>query len=370
MLKPVKLVHVLPHLKIGGVENAALYLLSNLPEQIEYHLVCLEQAEQGLVDSLPKELLGQRLHIINGKRFSPITYFKAYKLMVKLQPEWAMFSLWRSQPLLWVISLFTGISTAFIFHNNRFKHWLDKLSSQLSLRLSDKVCTDSEASQAFIMPLTQKNVSIIHHFIPQAKVPAEKHPKSMVFIGRVAANKGLNTALQLLSLMRKLDNGWRLDIYGPDEGAKAELIALGEQLSLGEHVQFHPALLPNQVPFTLANFSYLVLPSKNEGMAMIVLEAMQQGLIPLVRPVGQIPFYTKNLKSALWLPDEIDTSFALQLQKLDNSPLLKQDMQNNMQQELSEMPSIISDVLSEFSLSISQRSHAQRVAVKPEKGVG
>lgn len=335
--------HVLPQIKIGGVESAALYMLNNLPDSIEYHLLCLEQVDHRLIEHLPEAVLSKRLHVINGKRFSPLTYIKAFKRVKSIDPAWLICSLWRSQPLLWLVALFTNISTAFIFHNNKFKHWLDRLSSTLSLKLCDKVCGDSKASQTFLGKEISRPVSIINHYIPNAKIDAIKQPKSMVFVGRIARNKGVEQAIHLLSLMLQFDKAWSLDIYGPDEGVKAELIALGEGLNLGETLKFHDSLLPQQVSETLAKYSYLILPSKNEGMAMIVLEAMQQGLIPLVRPVGQIPSYTKDQHSALWLPDEIDVNFAQQLEKLDNDVVQKQQARSNIKQELNNMSSISCD---------------------------
>ncbi|MPW28751.1 glycosyltransferase [Agarivorans sp. B2Z047] len=340
-MKPVKVMHVLPQIKIGGVESAALYLLNNLPSTIEYHLLCLEQVDQSLVDHLPEEVLSKRLHVIDGKRFSPITYIKAFKRVKSVEPTWLICSLWRSQPLLWLVAFFTSVSTAFIFHNNKFKHWADRFSSKLSLKLCDKICADSNASQEFLSKETQRTANIINHYIAHDKVNAIKQPQSMVFIGRIASNKGLDDAIKLLSFMLQLDDSWSLDIYGPDEGVKAELVALGESLGLGSELKYHNSLLPQQVPETLAKFSYLILPSKNEGMAMIVLEAMQQGLIPLVRPVGQIPSYTKDQHSALWLPDEIDISFAQRLQKLDNDLVQKQQVCSNIEQELNSMPTIL-----------------------------
>lgn len=335
--------HVLPQIKIGGVESAALYLLNNLPSSIEYHLLCLEQVDQSLVDHLPEEVLSKRLHVIDGKRFSPMTYIKAFKRVKSVEPAWLICSLWRSQPLLWLVALFTSISTAFMFHNNKFKHWADRFCSKLSLKLCDKICADSSASHEFLRKSTQQPVSIINHYIAQDKVNAIKQPKSMVFIGRIASNKGLDEAIKLLSFMLQLDDSWSLDIYGPDEGVKAELVALGESLNLVNGLKFHDSLLPQQVPETLAKYSYLILPSKNEGMAMIVLEAMQQGLIPLVRPVGQIPSYTKDQHSALWLPDEIDTSFAYRLESLDNNPAQKKSVQSHINKELNCMSSSILD---------------------------
>jgi glycosyltransferase involved in cell wall biosynthesis len=49
--------------------------------------------------------------------------------------------------------------------------------------------------------------------------------------------------------------------------------------------------------------SFYLQTSMYEGMALSVVEAMQAGLVPIVKPVGEISSYTRDGESAIWLGD-------------------------------------------------------------------
>lgn len=106
--------------------------------------------------------------------------------------------------------------------------------------------------------------------------------KRILFIGRLSHFE--KAVLHLPAIMEQLlllHPDARLTIYGdgPDAAALKEAIA---RLNLHQQVQLQGYLPYDQVNETLWAHDFLILPSFFEGQGLIYLEAMAQGLIPVV----------------------------------------------------------------------------------------
>lgn len=106
------------------------------------------------------------------------------------------------------------------------------------------------------------------------------------FIGRLDRQKGID--LLLLALKKLFDNGvpFKALIVG-DGPIKQELMGLAEQLLLSGVITFAG---PQQdtVPF-YRQTNILVLPSRDEGLPLVLLEGMASGLAIIAACVGGIP---------------------------------------------------------------------------------
>jgi len=121
--------------------------------------------------------------------------------------------------------------------------------------------------------------------------PAPDEPVHVVFLGRIGERKG---TFRLLEAWAKLMV--ELDAIDPGRGAVDLTIAgdgdveqarrrIGE-LGVGDSVRLHDWLPQSRVHALLDGAHVLVLPSRNEGQPMAVLEAMSRGLCVIASDAG------------------------------------------------------------------------------------
>ncbi|HJX32192.1 MAG TPA: glycosyltransferase [Thermodesulfobacteriota bacterium] len=109
--------------------------------------------------------------------------------------------------------------------------------------------------------------------------PQIKDKKIILFLGRVAEEKGLETLSQAFSIMTRKRSDVCLLIVGPDKwGYKATLEKLLKREGIMDKVIFTGMLTGDQKRSALGCANVFVLPSHSEGFGVAVLEAMLSGL--------------------------------------------------------------------------------------------
>lgn len=124
--------------------------------------------------------------------------------------------------------------------------------------------------------------------------PAPGEPVRVVFLGRVGEHKG---AFNLLDAWAKLT---REPDFGSASSPSATLHMAGDgdvdrarrqihDLGANDTVELHDWLSESEVADLLDRSHVLVLPSRNEGQPMAVLEAMARGMCVIATDVGGLP---------------------------------------------------------------------------------
>jgi glycosyltransferase involved in cell wall biosynthesis len=142
------------------------------------------------------------------------------------------------------------------------------------------------ASRSDAAPAQPRIVSIPNG-VPVPPVPWQRRPDWRVapraaFVGRLAPEKGLDTLIDAWPAVRAAHPGARLILIGegPERPAlEARARALGLTLGPGQAVELPGAAA--DVTAALRDADLFVLPSREEGMSIALLEAMALG-IPLV----------------------------------------------------------------------------------------
>ncbi len=181
-------------------------------------------------------------------------------------------------------------------------------AARLFLLLSRKVITVTEAT----IPDIEKEVSAskistipngvdIDRFKAKTKI-SKTESNDIVYIGRFDPYKGIDTLIQSFAQVKKKVKNARLLIVGHDEGVRNDLQALADKLSA--EVKFSEAG-QNEMPDIYRNATVVVLPSKYEGLSLVLLEAISSERPMLSTPVGAAPelfnkVYGKNSKKLLF----------------------------------------------------------------------
>lgn len=113
---------------------------------------------------------------------------------------------------------------------------------------------------------------------PWNRRPDWREAPRAAFVGRLAREKGLDTLIDAWEVVRRVHRNARLTLAG--EGPeRAALEARAGQLDLGESIHFAGSV--DDPTSLLREQDLFVLPSREEGMSIALLEAMALG-IPLV----------------------------------------------------------------------------------------
>ena len=119
-----------------------------------------------------------------------------------------------------------------------------------------------------------------------AAAPATR-PNVVLFLGRLAAAKGLYDLLEALAGVRAAVPDVRLVCGG--EGDRAGVVRYAERLGIADAVTFVGSVGPSGKRALLEAAAAFVLPSYDEALPVTLIEAMSAGVPPIVSPVGGIP---------------------------------------------------------------------------------
>jgi glycosyltransferase involved in cell wall biosynthesis len=151
--------------------------------------------------------------------------------------------------------------------------------------------------------------------------------QSILFLGNLSERKGVSDLLRALAQAGFA--GQRVIVHiaggGDVEGYRRQAASLGlEQL-----VRFEGWVNQPQVAQLLAETDLLVLPSYDEGLPLVILEAMANGVAVVCTPVGEIPsVLTDGLTARFVVPGDI-VSIAAGLQSVLSDPALRETLEAN-----------------------------------------
>jgi glycosyltransferase involved in cell wall biosynthesis len=178
----------------------------------------------------------------------------------------------------------------FLGRSRLAKAWL-----RATLRQPDAIVVLAESElRAWREFLPDRPVTLVANGVDCASFRASRRtrgqhePLRLLYIGRLAREKGLFEALEGVKLALAQGYDVRLTIAGsgPDT---ARLRAHAEVLGLGRRVCFAGPAFGRDKLLLFSTADALLLPSYAEGLPYALLEAMAAGLPPIVTPVGAIP---------------------------------------------------------------------------------
>jgi len=216
---------------------------------------------------------------------------------------------------------------------NRPRRWYVRWVMRFTLRAADSVlCASREAvkvlreqgyrGHAIVLPAIGVDTQT---FTPCPTRPNGEGPFVIGYIGRLVAEKGLDT---LIEALRQVGPNVRLLIVG-DGAYRPTLEAQVQASGLLDRVLFIPPMPPSQIARQMCNLDVLVLPSRTmstwkEQFGRILIEAMACKVPVVGSDSGAIPEVIGD--AGLIFPEGNAAALANCLCRLLESPALRRDL--------------------------------------------
>lgn len=204
-----------------------------------------------------------------------------------------------------------------------------------------------------------QRVRIVPNGVPAPRIARQRDAaiRRVLFVGNLSERKGVSDLLQALCLP-----GWdrtRTQVLlaggGDVEGYRAKALAMG----LDPWLQWTGWLAPQQMAQRMAQADVLVLPSYDEGLPLVILEAMAQGVAVVCTPVGEIAHFITDEQEALFVPPGDCQALARQIQRVLTDDALRSRLETAGRQLYASRFS-----MDRFSTEIA-RLHRQHFDLRP-----
>lgn len=172
-----------------------------------------------------------------------------------------------------------------------------------------------------------KRVRFNYEPVPDNVPEIDARTNSIVYLGRICELKGADRTFKACkTVSAKMERDITATFVGDGE-LFDQLRQCREKKKL-DCIEFTGWIGPDLVTEVLQDSKILLLPSRSEGLPKALLEAMAQGVVPVVTPVGNMPSVVENRKNGVLLEDPSPISIAETLNKLLNSDRLPEMSEN------------------------------------------
>lgn len=201
-------------------------------------------------------------------------------------------------------------------------------------RLADAVIVIGPAARRFVveeLKVPAERVEVVINGVPAATEPRRASQADGVqramFLGNLGQLKGVDDLLQALSLPG-FDRE-RLEVTIAGGGDVEGYRAKARQLGIDGFVRLPGWCDQRQTATLLANTDVLILPSYDEVLPLVILEALANGVAVICTEVGEIPSLLTDGVNALYVkPGDVD-GIAGALQRVLGDGHLRETLEHN-----------------------------------------
>ncbi len=185
-----------------------------------------------------------------------------------------------------------------------------------------------------IFPLRKNNIFYLPHGV---KIPAifrdgskENDPIRLLFLGRMAASKGVFDLPEINNMLRAMDIPFEWTCIG----GGPELEKLKAAWNPSDKVKFVTASSNDEVLSICANHDVFVLPTKFEGSPVSLLETMSTGLVPVITDLEGGIRDIVNDEIGFRIPINDNNGFAEAIKKLHEDRVLLDRLSRNCRSKI------------------------------------
>ncbi len=181
-----------------------------------------------------------------------------------------------------------------------------------TLEAADWVACNSLSTLEYarrLVPKISSYSSVIYNALREPSMPREPlpfDPPRLLFLGRLSPEKRVDLALDAFAEIRSKHPRAQLVIAG-DGVERRSLETQAAHLELGDCVQFHGWIRPEDVPAWINSATVLLLPSEREAFGLAALEAGLMGRPVVASRRGGLPEVIEHGKTGL-LVEPLDSA--------------------------------------------------------------
>ena len=129
--------------------------------------------------------------------------------------------------------------------------------------------------------ISEQNITIIPYGLdvcPFNKIPVKQKKKTLIFLGALAKDKGIEEALKIFEWINARDKGFNFWVVGKGEEHYTKYLKeKAKQLGLEKNINFWGYVDKKMKYLLLAKSHLLINPSFREGWSLVVMEAASVG---------------------------------------------------------------------------------------------
>jgi glycosyltransferase involved in cell wall biosynthesis len=200
----------------------------------------------------------------------------------------------------------------------------------------------------------------------------------LLFVGRLAAVKGLPVLLESIALLKRDYPELSLDIAG-DGPDRANLERQAEELGIARHVRFLGYQSQSQVRELMGETDVFVMASFAEGVPVVLMEAMAAGVPVVATQIAGVPELVEAGTNGFLVPPGDANSLAQKTalllanadlrQRFGSAGREKVDADFNISKESLRLVSILTDALSGKVAPIRPNIEEEYIAVRSATNV-
>ena len=336
----IKVLHVIGALSKGGAEYQCSILSKNLDKAgFNSKILCFEKGPSPLGD-----LRDGIFFIPRGNKWDLINLFRnIYSIIKSEKPD--ILHVWLPEIIsvpaaligkLLGIPIVASHRNSTKFSGDIVKFLRDRIRF-IQYILASKIISNfhiNEEPFLFRLLFNQKKGEVIFNGIKDmdsssdSKNHLTNRISELLFIGRLAPEKNLPLLFKSLAILKKENYSFRLRVFGDgDSSYKSNLNELINQLDINDEVEFM-GFSPNWHLFAPAS-SCLLLPSKSEGTANVVIESLSIGLPVIISNIPMSRSILNDEVNSLIVEKEDPVEWAEAILKLTKNEALKEKIIRN-----------------------------------------
>jgi glycosyltransferase involved in cell wall biosynthesis len=212
-------------------------------------------------------------------------------------------------------------------------------ANRMLLALNDEECTYIQARFGVPARVLPNAIDTTAYDRPQsgvfrASVPSLQGSPFILFVGRLHAIKGIDLLVKSFARAREQGVPHHLVIAGPDDGARADLLALVERLGISQCVHLPGPVWGHMKLEAFADCDVFAHRPRFEGFGIAVAEAMASGK-PVVTTRKCLLDGAADAGAVLESPDD-DIGFAAALARVCRDPALRSTLGSSGRRWVSE----------------------------------
>ncbi len=218
-------------------------------------------------------------------------------------------------------------------------------------------------------------ISVVYNGVPATRAVARAKPDDgkfrLLFVGNLLERKGVKDLLRAVALPTLTSRDVELTMAGGGPVETYREMAAG--LGIGDRVNFTGWVSQDDTRSLMVNADALILPAYDEGLPLVILEALASGTPVICTPVGSIPEVLEQDNTALFVTPGDAAGIADAIAALIDDPAGRKSLAANgaaIYQRLFTMDAFVRSIGSIYAALAPRDTNQRQLMWPPAQEVG